>query len=65
MQISIVILLFSDQISGRGKSFQRGGELPQGAPLPPCGRKPEHFVVNQGVLFLSSSGEYRITTQTP
>ena len=27
---SIVILLFSDQISGRGKSFQ-GGKLPQGA----------------------------------
>ena len=41
MQISIVILLFSDQILGRGKSFQ-GGKLPQGGtPLrPPCGRKP-------------------------
>ena len=36
MQISIVMLLFSvsDQISGRGKSFQ-GGKLPQGHPLPP------------------------------
>ena len=33
VQISIVMLLFSDQISGRGKSFQ-GGKLPQwGAPL--------------------------------
>ena len=29
MQISIVMLLFSYQISGRGKSFQ-GGKLPQG-----------------------------------
>ena len=39
MQISIVILLFSDQISGRGESFQGGGgKLSQGAP--PCGRKP-------------------------
>ena len=37
MQISIVILLFSDQISERGKSFQ-GGKLPQGAPpCPPVG----------------------------
>ena len=34
MQISSVMLLFSDQISGRGKSFQ-GGKLPQGgAPCP-------------------------------
>ena len=32
MQISIVILLFSDQISGRGESFQ-GGKLPQGGAL--------------------------------
>ena len=39
LQISFVMLLFSDQISGRGKSFQGG--LPQGGhPLPPCGRKP-------------------------
>ena len=37
MLISIVMLLFSDQISGRSKSFQ-GGKLPQG--VPPCGRKP-------------------------
>ena len=35
MQISFVMLLFSDQILGKGKSFQ--GE---GAPCPPCGRKP-------------------------
>ena len=34
MQISIVVLLFSDQISGRGKSFQGG--LPEGGrPFPP------------------------------
>ena len=31
MQICFVMLLFSDQISGRGKSFQGGR---------PCGRKP-------------------------
>ena len=31
MQISIVMPLFSDQISGRGTSF-RGGKLSQGAP---------------------------------
>ena len=35
---SFVMLLFSDQISGRGKSLQ-GGKLPQGAH--PCGRKPD------------------------
>ena len=34
MQISIVILLFSDQISGRCDSFQ-GDKLPQGAPPAP------------------------------
>ena len=41
MQISIVILLFLDQISGRGESFQ-GGQTASGggAPCPPCGRKP-------------------------
>ena len=33
MQISIVILLFSDQISRRGESFQGGGKLPQGGAL--------------------------------
>ena len=40
MQISIVILLFSDQISGRGKSFQRGENCLRGRPLPPCGKTP-------------------------
>ena len=35
LQISIVILSFSDQISEKGKSFQ-GGKLPQGGhPLRP------------------------------
>ena len=38
MQISIVMLLFSDQISGRGKSFQ-GGKLPQGRPPAPLWKK--------------------------
>ena len=40
MQISIVILLFSDQISGRGKSFQ-GGETASGGhpPAPPLWKK--------------------------
>ena len=38
MQIPIVILLFSDQISGRGKSFQ-GGKLAQGAPPAPLWEK--------------------------
>ena len=36
VQISFVMLLFSDQMSGRGKSFQ-GDKLPQGGvpPAPP------------------------------
>ena len=36
VQISFVMLLFSDQMSGRGKSFQ-GGKLPQRGvpPAPP------------------------------
>ena len=38
MHISIVILLFSDQISGRGESFQ-GGKLPQRPPAPPLWKK--------------------------
>ena len=33
--ISIVMLLFSDQISGRGKSFQGGETASGGAPCPP------------------------------
>ena len=35
MQISFVMLLFSDQISGRGKSFLGGTNCLRGAPLPP------------------------------
>ena len=39
MQISIVILLFSDQISRKGKSFQ-GGQTTSGRhPLPPLWEK--------------------------
>ena len=34
MQISFVMLLFSDQFLGKGKSFQ-GGKLSQGAPSAP------------------------------
>ena len=52
MQISFVMLLFSDQISGRGKSFQganclrgaqacREGQSRLGGALVPCSRKPE------------------------
>ena len=40
MQISIVVLLFSDQTSGRGKVF-KGGQLPQGAPPAPLWEKPD------------------------
>ena len=55
MQISFVMLLFSDQISGRGKSFQ-GGKLPQGAPPspPPCGRKPVQSYQSQ---IITQSGQ--------
>ena len=53
MQISVVILLFSDQISGRGKSFQGGQTASGGRPLPPCGRKPE-TVQAELVLYLQS-----------
>ena len=36
MQISFVMLLFSDQISGRGKSLWGGGQTASGwRPLPP------------------------------
>ena len=35
MQISFVMLLFSDQISGRGKSLQGGKTASGGRPLPP------------------------------
>ena len=45
MKISFVMLLFSDQISGGGKSLQ-GGQTASGGALPPCGRKPEsQFVI--------------------
>ena len=46
MQISIVMLLFSDQISGRGKTFQ-GSKLPQGAPpLPPPVEESQNEVIH-------------------
>ena len=44
MQISFVMLLFSDQISGRGK-VSRGGKLPQGGAPCPRGRKPESLTM--------------------
>ena len=50
MQISSVMLLFSDQNSGRGKSFQ-GGKLPQG--VPPCGRKPATVLNTPKALMIS------------
>ena len=55
MQISFVMLLFSDQISGRGKSFH-GGQTASGgrSPALPCGRKPEIVLLNLK-KFLSDS----------
>ena len=41
MQISTVILLFSDQISGMGKSFQGGQTASRGAPRPPVGESQD------------------------
>ena len=35
MQISFFMLLFSNQVSGRGKSFQEGQTASRGAPCPP------------------------------
>ena len=35
VQISFVMLLFLDQISGRGKSFQGGANCLRGVPCPP------------------------------
>ena len=44
MQISIVMLLFSDQISGRGKSFQGGQTASGGAPLPPVEESQQKYI---------------------
>ena len=44
MQISFVMPLFSDQNSGRGKSFQ-GGKLPQGALPPPPVEESQKIVL--------------------
>ena len=41
MQISFVMLLFLDQISGRDKSFQ-GANCLRGAPLPPLWKKASY-----------------------
>ena len=54
MQISFVMLSFSDQISGGGKSLQ-GGKLAQGAPPCPAaplprGRKPDCGAPQRDVL---------------
>ena len=50
---SIVILLFSDQISGRGKSFQ-GDKLPRGG-RPPCPPVEESQQIMK--ISLKSEGE--------
>ena len=42
MQVSIVILLFSDQISGRGESFQGWQTASGGAPPPPWKKARKH-----------------------
>ena len=47
MQISIVILLFLDQISGRGKSFE-GGKLRQGGAPPPLWEKARNNMGGRG-----------------
>ena len=47
MQISSVMLLFSDQISGRSKNFQ-GGKLPQGGrPLTPLWKEADNICLYQ------------------
>ena len=53
MQISIVILLFSDQISGRGKSFQGEQTASGGAPLPalPVGESQFRYVTLVSFFF--------------
>ena len=48
MQISIVILLFSDQISGRGESFQGGQTASGGAPPAPLWKKARKYVYVSG-----------------
>ena len=47
MQISIVILLFSDQVSGRDKSFQGGAP-----PSPPVGES-QHWEISRFVWVIS------------
>ena len=51
MQISFVVLLFSDQISGRGKRFQ-GGKLPQGGrlPVPPSVEESQEKIYRYGTV---------------
>ena len=49
MQISIVMLLFSDQISGRAKVFRGGGQTVSGEG--PCERKPGLLKINNDTRF--------------
>ena len=54
MQISIVILLFSDQISGRGESFQGVAQTASGG-CPPCS-PVEESQPGKKLDFLNSRG---------
>ena len=55
--VMLIFLLFSDQISGGGKSLRVGGKLPQEGPAP-CGRYPvvqqcvHNFVHSTDITFL-------------
>ena len=69
MQIYIVILLFSDQISGRGKSFQggqtaSGGRPPVGErpPAPPVGERQVHITYILTVNYLCMKYNFNLNT---
>ena len=55
VQISFVMLLFSDQILGRGKSFQ-GGKLSQGAPLAPLWKKASNTTRCKITILMEGAG---------
>ena len=58
MQISFVILLFSDQISGRGKSFQGANCLREHPPAPPV-EESQHSTNTSATRFKPCSTEAR------